>query len=115
MIALTTAVLGCSMLTTPGALTLGVPATSTPTVAPQPSPDPAGAVSGKLESVDWEAKNFTIRLESTEHSVIGWNDDTLFMLNGEKSTAEKVLVTDGKLSVSLDKEGDAVSVSRVAE
>jgi hypothetical protein len=74
------------------------------------------AVSGSVKSVDMSAKTFTVALESGEDRQVSWNDDTVFLLDGEKSDAKVVLVTDGKIRASLGEEdGVATSVSRWSE
>jgi hypothetical protein len=76
----------------------------------------AEAISGTVKSADMSAKTFTVALESGEDRQVSWNDATVFLLDGEKSDAKAVLVTDGKIRASLGEEdGVATSVSRWSE
>jgi hypothetical protein len=70
------------------------------------------ALSGTVKSADLAAKRFTVEVEDGASREVSWNDDTTFLLDGEKSDPKSVLVTMGKIRASLDKEGIATSVSR---
>ncbi len=97
---------------------LGAPAAGMPAVSlsgshlSTPVPDPAGEVSGTVKSADMEAKTFLVVLESGAERRVSWNDGTVFLLDGEKSDARTVLVTDGKIRASVGEDGVATSVSR---
>lgn len=75
------------------------------------------AVTGTVHSVDWEASSFVLRVGEGEEAqrTVPWNAETVFLLDGENSTAREVLVADGKVNVSLGEDGLATSVSRWSE
>lgn len=72
----------------------------------------SGAISGTVQSADMTAKRFTVQTADGESREVSWNDETTFLLDGEKSDAKSVLVTMGKIRASLNEEGVATSVSR---
>ncbi len=73
------------------------------------------ALSGTVKSADMSAKTFTVTTDAGEERKASWNDDTVFLLDGETSDAKSVLVTDGKIRASLGENGVATSVSRWSE
>lgn len=72
-------------------------------------------VSGTVKGADLSAKTFNLTLDSGEDRQISWSDDTVFLLDGEKSDAKSVLVTEGRIRASLGEDGIATSVSRWSE
>lgn len=106
MLILNTTVMACSLF-------FGVPAVEAPAV--NLVAVAADEVSGVVKSANVDEKTFTVALESGEERQVTWNDTTVFMLDGEKSDAKAVLVTNGKVRATLSEEGVATSVSRWSE
>jgi hypothetical protein len=94
---------------------VGAPAGSVPGTQAAMAVSESVALRGTLKSVDMSGKTFTIARGSGEDRQASWNDDTVFLLDGEKSDAKSVLVTDGKVRASLGEDGIATSASRWSE
>ena len=92
-----------------------LPTPVAPTLSVAPEPERPVEV-GTVKSVDWDNMTFQIQGEGRDDlRTVIWNDSTAFMLDDEKSTAEKVLEQDGKVSVTFNEMGEAATVSRTTE
>lgn len=92
---------------------LPTPVSPTLSVAPEPE---RPITAGTIKSVDWENMTFQIKGENRDElRTVIWNESTAFMLDDAKSSAEKVLEQDGKVSVTFNEMGEAATVSRSTE
>lgn len=73
------------------------------------------SINGTVQSADLTGKRFTVQTENGETREVSWNDETIFMLDGEKSDAKSVLVTMGKIRATLGEDSVATNVSRWSE
>lgn len=108
MIILTSTAFALSVLV--GSAGVGVAETRSPMSVAQ-----LEALTGTVKSADMSAKTFAVTTDTGEERKASWNDDTVFLLDGEDSDAASVLVTNGKIRASLDENGVATSVSRWSE
>lgn len=109
MMTLNTLIVGFSLLTPAG---VAVPFAVTDAAVAVASENLTGAV----HSINWESKTFDVVIDKDETTKqVAWNDQTSFMLDGEKSTAKEVLVAMGKVTVNVGDDSYATTVSRTTK
>jgi hypothetical protein len=66
---------------------------------------------GRINAFDDESKSLTLIDENAETHAFTWDDNTVWMLNGEKSTRKEVLIAGRDAQVKHNSDGLAAIVS----